>query len=204
MGAEVPANRTALLIVDVQRDFCAADGKMAEFGMDLSQIDDAVDRIDRLAAAARKCGVPVIFIRLMTGPDTDSRAMLAWYARQGYDAESAAVCRRGTSGAENYRLTPETGDLFVDKQRYSAFIGTNLELMLNNYDINSLIVTGVTTECCVDSTVRDGFMRDYETFVVADACAAYEQELHDASLKVMAINFASIVTTEDVLASWDM
>lgn len=202
--AQVPMQQTALLIVDVQQDFCGADGLMGQIGMDLSTVDGAVDRIEQLAGAAREHGVPVIFIRLLTAPETDSPAMLALYARQGLDADSAAVCRRGTPGANYYRICPEAGDLVVDKQRYSAFIGTNLELVLRSSGITSLVVTGVTTECCVDSTVRDGFMLDYETFVVADACAAYEQDMHDASLKMMAINFASIVSTDEVIASWSV
>ncbi|BBH22462.1 isochorismatase [Paenibacillus baekrokdamisoli] len=202
LTVDVPKRQTALLIVDVQNDFCAANGKMAEFGMAMTEVDKAVDRIEELAAAARQAAVPVIFIRLLTAPETDSKAMLSLYARQGIEASSAAVCRAGTFGAEDYRLRMEPGDYAIGKQRFSAFVGTNIELMLNRLGVTSLIVTGVTTECCVESTVRDGFMRDYETFVVSDACAAYEPELHEMSLKLMALNFATIVSADDVLASW--
>ncbi|MBB6636277.1 cysteine hydrolase family protein [Cohnella thailandensis] len=198
----VPSENTALLVVDVQNDFCAPDGMMGRLGADLSQVEPAVGRIGRLIEAARAAAVPVVFVRLVTAAHTDSKAMLAWYSRQGIDASAAAVCREGTAGAEGYKLFPQKGDYVVEKQRYSAFIGTNMELVLRRLGIDKLVVTGVTTECCVESTVRDGFMLDYETFVVADGCAAYESGLHDMSLKLMGLNFASIVETESVLADW--
>ncbi|WP_035155931.1 cysteine hydrolase family protein [Cohnella thermotolerans] len=199
---DIPSKGTALLVVDVQNDFCAADGLMGRYGADLSAIDPAVGRIGRLAEAARGAGVPVIFIRLITSPHTDSKAMLAFFARQGIDESGAAICRAGTTGADYYRLFPAEGDYVVDKQRYSAFIGTNLELTLRHLGVDKLVVTGVSTECCVESTVRDGFMLDYETFVVEDACAAYERELHDISLRLMRLNFATVATTADVLNGW--
>lgn len=200
--ALVPKERTALVVVDVQNDFCAPDGLMAQYGCDLSAVDPAVDRIAELADAARRIGLPVVFVRLLTAPETDSKAMLAFYERQGIDPAGIAVCRTGTYGAGDYRLSPQPGDYAVAKQRYSAFIGTNFDLLLSELGVERLVVTGVTTECCVESTVRDGFMLDYETFVVRDACAAYEEELHAMSLKLMAINFATLTTAQETMDGW--
>ncbi|MGG3454576.1 cysteine hydrolase family protein [Paenibacillus rhizolycopersici] len=196
-------DHAALLIVDVQRDFCGTDGKMADFGADLSSVDPAVDRIEELIQGAHDHRVPVIFIRLVTDAETDSRAMKAWYALQGFDPEEAvAVCRRGTPGSEDYRIAPGPGDYAVEKQRYSAFVGTRLELLLQQLDIHKLVVTGVTTECCVDSTIRDGFMKDYGIFVVEDACAAYDQNMHDMSIRILGMNFATVLSAEQVLSDW--
>jgi nicotinamidase-related amidase len=198
----VPTEGMALLLVDVQIDFCANDGKMAEWDADLSAVDPAVDRIEELMAAARVIQVPIIFISLMTSPETDSPAMLEWYARQGQDLSGVAVCRSSTRGADYYRIAPHPEDLVVHKQRYSGFVGTNLELILKSNGIRKLLVTGFTTECCVESTVRDGFMRDYECFVVSDACAAYSPDIHEASMRALELNFATNVTTEQVVRSW--
>lgn len=195
--------RTALLVVDVQQDFCGADGKMAQYGADLSAIDPAVDQIERLLQGAHDRHIPVIFIQLVTDPATDSPGMKAWYTRQGYDPEEAvAVCRRGTPGADYYRIAPAAHDYSVSKQRYSAFVGTNLELLLLGLGIRRLVVTGVTTECCVDSTIRDGAMKDYEVYVVEDACAAYEQEVHAMSIRILEMNFATVLTTAQLLSYW--
>ncbi|WP_372635357.1 cysteine hydrolase [Cohnella sp.] len=198
----VPNEGIALVLVDVQNDFCAADGKSAEWGADLSGVDPAVDRIEDLIASARTAGIPIIFVALITEPGTDSPAMKEWYARQGQDPEGVAICRKSTPGAGYYRISPLPGDIEVAKQRYSGFVGTNLELALKSNGIRKLLVAGVTTECCVESTVRDAFMRDYECFVASDACAAYEADVHEASLKGMALNFATIVTTQQVVRSW--
>lgn len=198
----VPNEEIALVLVDVQNDFCAADGKSAEWGSDQSGIDPAVDRIEALIASARTVGIPIIFVALITEPETDSPAMKEWYARQGHDPEGVAICRKSTSGAGYYRISPLPGDIEVAKQRYSGFVGTNLELALKSNDIRKLLVAGFTTECCVESTVRDAFMRDYECFVASDACAAYEADIHEASLRGMALNFATIVTTQQVVRSW--
>ncbi|MFC6333179.1 cysteine hydrolase family protein [Paenibacillus septentrionalis] len=195
---------SALLIIDVQQDFCGPTGLMAHYNADLSMIDGAVDRIELLTDHAHAQRIPVIYVSLVTRPQTDSRAMKAWYARQGMDGEQAvALCRDGSPGAEWYRVKPAAEDYIVEKQRYSAFVATNLELLLQQLQIKRLIVTGVTTECCVDSTVRDGFMKDYEMFVVEDACAAYELEMHAMSIKIIGLNFATIMSTEQVLTSWN-
>lgn len=196
--------RTALLIVDVQQDFCSAEGQMGQYGVDLSMIDAAADQMERLINKAHEHHVPVIFIFLSTQPATDSRAMKRWYARQGMDGEQAvALCRQGSFGAEPYRLAPAEQDYVVTKQRYSAFVGTNLELLLQQLQVETLIVAGVTTECCVDSTVRDGFMKDYEVVVVENACAAYEQDVHQAALKILELNFATIMHTDEVISNWN-
>lgn len=195
--------RTALLIVDVQQDFCGAEGKMAQYGADLSAIDPAVDQIERLLQSAHDRHIPVIFIRLVTDPATDSPSMKAWYTRQGYEPEEAvAVCRRGTPGADDYRIAPAAHDYIVEKQRYSGFVGTNLELLLQGLGIDRLVVTGVTTECCVDSTIRDGSMKDYEVYVVEDACAAYEQAVHAMSIRILEMNFGTVLSTEQLLSYW--
>ncbi|URN95324.1 MAG: cysteine hydrolase [Candidatus Pristimantibacillus lignocellulolyticus] len=197
-------DQSALLIVDVQQDFCGPEGKMAQYGIDLSTIDPAVDQIERLIKVAHEQEVPILFIRLITDPVTDSRAMKSWYAKKGLDPEdSVAICRRGTFGAEDYRIAPSSADYIVEKQKYSAFVGTNIELLLQQLNVEHLIVTGVTTECCVDSTVRDAFMKDYEVYVVADACAAYEQDVHLMSINILDMNFATILSTEQLLSYWE-
>ena len=89
-------------------------------------------------------------------------------------------------------------DTIIDKNRYSAFLGTELDNCLQNTGIEDLIITGVLTNCCCETTARDAFMRDYRVFFVADATAAPTEELHLASLKNLAYGFAYIVTTRDL------
>jgi len=90
----------------------------------------------------------------------------------------------------------------VKKVRYSGFLGTDLDARLRALGVDTLVVAGLTTECCVDSTVRDAFDLDYHVFVAADACAAYEADLHLASLKIMALNSAILTDTARIAEAW--
>ena len=99
-------------------------------------------------------------------------------------------------------LTPQKSDYVVDKNRPSGFYASGLEPILNGLDTDSLVVCGVTTNCCVETTVRDASQRDYKTFVVTDATGELEQERHDFAINTMAFLFAEPVTVDDVLQFW--
>ena len=99
-------------------------------------------------------------------------------------------------------LSPLDGDYVVDKNRPSSFYATGLEPILNGLDADSLVVCGVTTNCCVETTVRDASQRDYKTFVVADATGELEQERHDFAINTMAFLFAEVVTVDVTLQFW--
>jgi nicotinamidase-related amidase len=194
--------RTALIVIDVQNDFGSPDGVSARAGFDLSSVDRAVDQISALLDAARKRGVLVILVKLLTAPERDSPAANERRARLGID-QSERPCRAGTWGAEYYRIEPRPGDLEVDKSRYSSFVNTPLDFYLKSRPgLDTLVICGLTTECCVETTVRDGFVRDYHIFVPHDATAAYAPDLHDVSLKILGIYFASIVSTDQILSCW--
>jgi ureidoacrylate peracid hydrolase len=97
---------------------------------------------------------------------------------------------------------PLADELVVAKLRYSGFFGTDLDLELTRRGVDTLVVCGLTTECCVDCTVRDAFHLDYQVFVARDACAAYEDDLHQAALKALELNCAILVDSAEVLAAW--
>lgn len=197
------AKRSALCIVDVQNDFASPEGVLGHCGVDISRLAPAISNINSLVKDARGIGVPVVFIGLQTSPETDSEAWSEWMARQGKDpASEQAICRKGTQGEAFYQCVPTPSDKVVLKTRYSAFWQTDLNSWLKTKGIDSLVVTGLTTECCVESTVRDAFHNDYHVFVVSDACAAYEEELHQASLRAMALSFALLTDTQSVHSIW--
>jgi ureidoacrylate peracid hydrolase len=90
----------------------------------------------------------------------------------------------------------------VHKTRYSGFFGTDLDVTLKARKIDTLVVCGTTTECCVDSTVRDAFHLDYHVFIAADACASYTEGGHDAALENLKMNFAMLVASREVILTW--
>jgi nicotinamidase-related amidase len=205
MTAMLAPTRTALLVVDVQNDFGHPDGIMSKFGMDLSTVDAAVDGMAKIIAAAHEGGVQVFFVRLQTNARRDSPAANLRRARMGRTvSEELRVCREGHWGADFYRLSPDVsaGDIEVSKWRYSSFGGTGLELQLRSLGLDTIVVCGLTTECCVETTVRDGFALDYNVFVVKDSCTAYNPQMHAISLQSMAVNFAIVVDAESVAQAW--
>ncbi len=195
--------RTALLLIDMQVDFAAPHGLMGRWGADLSSVPAALAAADRLAQAARRAGATVIFTGLQTRVSLDSLAWSERMRRRGQAPEDGAeVCRAGTAGAAFYGPMPEDEELVIPKLRYSAFFGTPLDAVLRARGLDTLVVCGLTTECCVDCTVRDAFHLDYQVFVAADACAAYEPDLHQGALKSLDLNCAILAATDAVCAAW--
>jgi nicotinamidase-related amidase len=201
LGAMLPPARTALVVVDVQTDFAAPFGLLGRVGADLSGVEPAIDRIERLIAAARKAGATVAFMRVVTRPETDPAALKTLMVRKGMPG-GEAICRIDDGGADYYRVAPEPGDIEIQKLLFNSFHGTDLDQQLRDRGIDTLVMTGFSTDCCVDATARDAFHRDYHVFVVSDACDAYEPDLHSGTLNVLRKNCALLTTTDAVEAAW--
>jgi nicotinamidase-related amidase len=202
LGPMLDPARTALVIIDVQNDFAAPDGAMAQAGCDLSDVEPAIDRIEALIAAARSAGATLAFIRVVTDAKTDSKALKLFYERQGYPAEALDMCRAGTPGIDYYRVAPKAGEIKIAKLLFSSFVGTDFDAQLKARGIDTLVVTGLTTECCIDCTVRDAFHHDYSCFLVDDACAAYGEETHLAAMSGLMKNCALAVSSAAVRDAW--
>jgi ureidoacrylate peracid hydrolase len=199
----IAPRRTALLMIDMQVDFAAPDGAIGRWGMDLSAVPAALAAAERLADAARAAGAPVIFVGLMTSPKTDSPAWSERMRRLGNDPEGdSGLCRISEPGADFYGPKPAPGETVVPKTRYSGFHDTPLDLILKRLKVDTIVACGLTTECCIDCTVRDAFHLDYHVFIPEDACAAYEPDLHAGALKSLELNCAIIVKTDDVVNAW--
>lgn len=201
LGDMIAPPRTALIVIDVQVDFASKDGLIGRYGTDMSTAEAAVDRIGELIAAARHAGVTIGFMRVMTRPETDSNALKTWMARRG-TPEGSGICRVGSGGEDYYRVTPEPGDIEIEKLAYSSFHGTDLDEQLRAKGIDTLVITGISTDCCVDSTTRDAFHRDYHTFVVSDACATFEETLHTGTLNALRLHTSLLTTTDAVVEAW--
>ena len=181
-------SRTALLLIDMQADF-ANDMTAA-----------AIEQATILADAARAAGVICVFVRLITREKDETPFFHEWKTRR--QSNDPPLCREGSPGAEFVGPQPQGGEMVFSKKRYNAFIGTGLDAALRGLNIDTLVVAGLTTECCIYSSVHEAFERDYHVFVVSDATACYEPRLHDAALKALGLNCAEIVSTADILRFW--
>jgi len=194
--------RTALVVIDVQQDFVGPDGAMARIGVDMSGVAPALDRIEQLIAAARTAGATVAFARVISTPETDSNALKLLNARKGRPPQSIGICRAGQPGSDYYRVTPQPGDIEQPKRLFNTFHGTDFDTRLMARGVDTLVVVGFTTDCCVDATCRDAFHRDYSVFVVSDATDAYSPDLHAGALRALQKNVALLVDTDSVVGAW--
>ena len=199
----IKPSRTALVIIDIQVDFALPEGVLGQAGLDMSVVAPAIAKATELADLARKAGTPVVFVGLQTQAVLDSPAWKERMRRRGSNPdEESNLCRVGERGAEFVGPTPLPGEVVIGKIRYSGFFDTTLNAALTGLGVDTLLVCGLTTECCVDCTVRDAYHLDYQVYIASDACGAYETELHESALKNLELNCATLVTTEEVAKAW--
>jgi biuret amidohydrolase len=183
--------RTALVIIDMQRDFLEPGGFGETLGNDVSLLKRAVAPIQRLLARARELGLLVVHTREGHRPDLSDapRAKVERgkpRARIGDEGPMGRILVRGEPGHDIIpELYPKAGEPVVDKPGKGAFYATELQLILSTRSIENLIVCGVTTEVCVHTTVREGNDRGYRCIVPSDCCASYFPEFHAAGLAMI-------------------
>lgn len=199
---------TALVVVDMQRDFCVPGWAFDRLGVDISMYPPMIPRLARLIEGARAAGVPVVYIQMTVLPGRASespaqiRFNLKLHLASHGDVEPLQYTAEGSEGqAIIDELVPQPGDLVVKKYRSSGFWGTNLDLLLRSNGIKSVVMTGVTTEGCVESTARDALFNDYYVVIAEDCVASDDREQHDASLLLMRHRF-DIATAEEIVAVW--
>jgi ureidoacrylate peracid hydrolase len=196
----VAPRRTALLVIDLQVDFAAPEGAMAQAGADLGPARAAQAQVALLVEAARKAQVPCIFSRAVTAPERQTAIEAEGRARHGEPAPT--ICLAGTHGVDFVEPRPRENELVITKQRYSVFSGTGLAETLKARGIDTLVFCGLTTECCVQSSAWEGFERDFHVFIAADAVAAYEAPLHQAALRSLELSGAILAPVADFAAAW--
>lgn len=200
-GFELDARRTALLVVDVQNDFCHVDGYFARFGFDVTPCADVVPRIAGVVATARGRGLPVVWTMSTNADPPAHRLRPARFRRNGADERPPDQFVAGSWGWSLVDpLRPDDSELVVQKPRYDAFLRTPLEDDLRARGVSTVVVTGVITNCCVDTTARSAFMRGFDVLVLRDCVATFaeERDLHEASLRNLDQLFAVVADSTEL------
>ncbi len=198
---QVRPEHTAILVVDMQNDFCAMEGAFHRSGRNLSLIDQMIPRLQKFLDEARNLAIPLVFIKNVTLKNglSDSPAWL--YFKNKLISEREYTLK-DTWGCEFIKeLQPKGNDVVVEKHRSNAFVNTDLDLILRSNKIQTIVVTGVMTQGCVESTVRHGAFLDYYVVTVKDCVATYDQEIHNASMKIMEYRYA-VVAAEELMKIW--
>ena len=183
--------RTALVLIDMQRDFLEPGGFGAALGNDVAQLAPAIDGCRRALDQARAAGLFVVHTREGHRPDLADapRAKIQRGApsmRIGDEGPMGRILVRGEPGHDIVRaLAPVAGEPVIDKPGKGAFFQTDLDLVLKNRGVDTLLVGGVTTEVCVHTTIREANDRGYRCVALADACGSYFPEFHRTGLAMI-------------------
>jgi len=190
----------ALILIDLQVGFCGKEGHTSKQGRNVSEFKSVLDSAGRLAAAARLAGMPVILTRMAYAPDYSNGGLTTSALRPNLERDGALRVDRPDADIMP-ELDAQSSDIILDKQRYSALIKTDLEQILVQRKIDSIVVGGVTTSMCVESTVRDLAMHDYKCFIVSEACGDLNPDWGKRAMELFAMAFGRVVSETDILAA---
>jgi ureidoacrylate peracid hydrolase len=207
LGEKVNPVHTAFVVIDYQNDFVSEDGAFARTGSTIAPCRAIAPGLRESLTAARNAGTLVIFVRSIYNTDDCrylSRVMLhqTWRTQNGR-FHSEHVCEEDSWGAEFFEdIHPEPGDPVVTKHRFSAFYNTDLELILRSCAIETLVLTGVTTDTCIESTARDAYFRDFFVVIPRECVGCQSVERQEGALQRLDRQYGEVVALKDILRTW--
>ena len=196
LRAKLNPESTALIIVDMQKDFCCEEGIFHKRGFDIVSAQKLAMRLNSFLKEARKTLKHIIHLHMIKKPEFTSPMVQDLYSRIKMERSYNPAL------AEPYEVIPQTGDIVIPKHKYSGFVSTYLDPFLRSKRINTLILTGLATNVCVESTARDGFMKEYYIVIPSDLTEGTSTEAKKWSLSNLDTFFAEVVSSDEILECW--
>lgn len=199
VDARLNPSHTAVLVIDMQNDFCAEGGYIEKVvGKDAAACRAVVKPIMALVEKARAAGVPVYWIKANYDPDKLPVGMLA----KQRERSTSVCCGTGSWGNELFGVAPKGRETVVEKHSYSAFVRTDLEQLLRDRGVKTLVFTGVQTNICVETSLRDAVCLGFYASLASDCIASHTQPLHEATVMNTRFLFGDVMTGQEIAAVW--
>lgn len=190
---------SAVLVIDMQNDFCAEAGYVEKVvGKDVSACRAVVPEVMALVEAARAQSVPVYWIKANYDPDRLPEGMRV----KQQEKSSVVCCGTGSWGGEFYGVSAAPGEAVIEKSSYSAFAGTEVERQLRERGIRTIVFAGVQTNVCVESSLRDAVCKGFYAVLASDCVASHTPPLHEATLKNVQFLFGDVMDRQAIAAIW--
>ncbi len=197
-----PAN-TAVLVIDIQNDYCSERGKLATMGkLNVQPIQRMIPKLTEFVDTARRFNLPIIFTQMIEDPKyMNENAILKIKSAK----KPFVLCSPKTIGFDFYKMKPKKGDTKIIKKSYDAFSNLKLETTLKRRRIKNLIITGVNTAVCVDATLRTGFTKGYNIIIPEDLVSMPKERMyqHNAAIDIWKTIFAHIEKSDEIIKVWE-
>jgi len=194
-------SHSALIIIDPQHDFCSERGALAQkFGLDMSPIQDAVPRLNAFIEECRRAGVMIVWVREVFSDDKMHPNQKALWGA----GKDIWIIREDGHGIDWYEgmIKPRAGERVVTKWQYDAFEDTDLHLLLQGHGIKTLLMTGFTTNVCVETTARHGYIKGYHIVLVSDCTAAPTKAEYESGVFNIRTYFGHVAEAAELTRNW--
>lgn len=197
MDMIISPEKTAFFVIDMQVDFYESEGFAAKLGRPVNAMKTLTDRLDNFVQEMSKIGVLILFTKYVSGPDITPPNLRRVADKYHY----ALACAKGSGLDEISGVTVPENALIIEKPHYDAFAYTNLQEILNEHGITTVLVSGVRSDVCVDATAKRAASEGYETVIISDLVATYDDydQIQTQLLDFFDRYYGSVITSEKVL-----
>jgi nicotinamidase-related amidase len=203
---QIDPKHTALVVIDPQNDFCAADGAAARLmGLDISRIQSVIQPLNAFIKMAREAGLMIVWTRSLVDPDKARPSFKARSFILDAQAKNIDLVREGSDGAEWYTevVKPLPDEYVITKYHYDAFEDTDLALLLGSRGIKTLLMTGFLANVCVETTARHGYIKGFYIVVVSDCTDTATEQEYEATLYNIKKFFGKVASSGEIKKVWD-